>query len=123
MGIAPAWAIAAKKLSIFASESSKVDRIDRRIAKIRDAQRVIWRHAVGVDPAHQAGLVADFPRAMARPRAVGGAAIERHADQGDIHQRRVGDHRQTHEARHAGKARNQRGINGFEQRAHENRAI
>ena len=88
-GDGPAAADHSEKLLDFSKRIHQVNRIDRAVAQIRYPQCIIRRDTVGVDAADQAGLVAYLARTMAGAGSVGGAAIERHADQSDINQRRI----------------------------------
>src|SRR5580704_4741893 len=80
-------------------------RIYREIAKIGDAMLREGIHVENRVPrADDCGLNTHIPRAEARTRPVGGAAIKRHTDNRHFQLFRVRDMRQTHERRNAGKA-------------------
>jgi hypothetical protein len=84
----------------------QVDRIARRVADIGDPRQLVGGDPADmVDLADEARHVADLARPMARPGAVGGAAIPRHADQRDVELSEVGDVGQPHKGRNRAVAR------------------
>ena len=86
IGMAPAARMPAKKAVDLLQRVHQVDRVDRRSRRRSPTRDQIVGRDAGdmMDAAHQARLVADLARAVARAGAVGGAAVERHADQRDV---------------------------------------
>ena len=83
----------------------QVERVERDVARVTDAQAVERRRASGhVVRAQQAGFGAHCPRAEPCPGTVGGADVEGHADEsdvnGEVHRRQPHHRRRPAESRH-----------------------
>ncbi len=86
----------------------QVDGIDRQVADVGDVGDAEGLSSGDVvHPPHQARLVADLARSMARAGPVGGAAVPGNAVERDVEPLRRGHKGQPHEGRHAGVARHQ----------------
>lgn len=79
------------------------ERIDREVTEIGDAVFRKGLHSQdGIPGSDDGGLDADVTRAEARAGSVGGAAVERNADQGDVEFIGLRDMGQAHEGGDAG---------------------
>jgi hypothetical protein len=75
--------------------------LDPGIADVRHPAQVVGRDTARlIHPAHQARLVADLPRPVARPGAIGDTAVEGHAHESDVHAGQILGERRPHESRH-----------------------
>jgi hypothetical protein len=93
--------------SLFDAEKGVFDgkRIDGEIAKVGDAMLGERIHVQdGVPRANDGGLDADVAGAEARAGAIGGATVDRDADESDLELFGLRDVRETHESGDAGKA-------------------
>ena len=93
--------------SLLDAEKGVLDgkRIYGEIAKVCDAillKRIYMKD--GVPRTNDRGLRTDISRPEARAGAIGGAAIEGHANESDLEFCGLGDVRQAHEGRDAGEA-------------------
>jgi outer membrane protein assembly complex protein YaeT len=92
-------------------------RIDREVAKVCDAvffERIEFQD--GIPRPNDCRLYSHVARAETRTGAIGGAAVKRDADDGDVQFFRFRDVRETHKGGYAGEARVLEGVNGFRMR-------
>jgi len=95
-------------------------RIDGEIPEVGDAiffERIEFQH--GIPRANDGGLHANVARAETGAGSIGGAAVERHADDGDVELFRLRDVREAHEGGDAGEAGVLERVNGLRMREAE----